>query len=479
LTAVPPPTASLRIPWWVTVLDVLCLVLAALLVRSVLGEGFRLAIGSVVLVSFRSWSRVAVWLAAALVIRHLAWRRVPWHSRVVDWLRRVTARDAVRAAWMPFILSRVLVLAAGYVAVSSIGFAEARSRAVPNDFLDLHVRFDAGWYFRIASVGYDDGHDFNPAVQNTIAFFPGLPLLIRAVAGAIDVDLWTAGVLIVIVSFFFGLVYLYRLARLDLSDDEARASLLLLAFYPFAMCYSAVLTESVFLLAVTAAFFYFRRAAYLKAVPFAFALGLLRPNGFLIAVPLTIVAVVPFARSRGWLPGSADAEAARWTRLIAAIAVAALPLIAMLGHAAYVQSMTGDAFAFVKAQQAWGRGKAELLNVLDARSSMIASEGLAAYARSYPIEILESGAAIVALAAVVPIVLRFGLAYGLFVAMAVLPPFITLGSISLGRYTAPLFPLFLLLGASIPPARRVYWLVAFASLQALLSTLFFTSRPPY
>jgi hypothetical protein len=473
------PRAAVRIPRWVTAVDVLCLVLVALIVRSLLGDGYRVSIGPGLRISFRSWERLALWLAVILAIRHYAWRAIPWQARVLGWMRALTKRPAVRAAWPAFALSRALVFVTGFVAVTSIGFEEPRTRAVASDFVDLYCRFDAAWYFRIAAGGYEDAGAFDPTVQNTIAFFPGLPVLMRGVAPLADVNYWTAGAIVVICAFFLGLAYLYRLARLDLSDEEARTSLMLLALYPFAICYSAVLTESVFLLAVAATFFHFRRDEYWKAAPFALFLGLLRPNGFLISVPLAVLALLPLARSRGWLPGPAEERGLTWMRLTTQIAVACLPIAGMLCYAAYVQSLTGDPFAFVKAQQAWGRGKAELINVLVHRSSMIAAEGLASYLRSYPIEILESAAALFALAAVVPIVLRFGLAYGLFVAIAVLPPFITLGSVSLGRYTAPLFPIFLWLGAAVPARHRAYWFVAFAFGQALLSTLFFTARPPF
>jgi len=248
--------------------------------------------------------------------------------------------------------------------------------------------------------------------------------------------------------------------------------------YPFGMCYSALLTESVFLLAAAASFYHFRREEYLRGGPFALALGFLRPNGFLVAVPLALIVLLPFARSRGWLPGSAGPPVS-WTRLASTLALAALPVVGLICYAAYINSVTGDPFAFLKAQQAWGRGKAELFTVIADRRRMIANEGLTMYLRTFPIEMIESAAAIMALAAVVPIIRRFGLAYGTFVAMAVLPPFITMGSISLGRYTAPLFPIFLWLAAAIPSRQRTYWFVAFAFGQALLSALFFTSRPPY
>jgi len=477
MTVQSPRHDVLRIPRWVTALDVLCLVLAAMMVRALLGDGYRVSIGATIVISLRSWERIAVLVVVLLAIRQFSWRAVPWHVHVFRWMRSASAWAPLKAAWPPFALSRLLVLAAGYVAVTSIGFAEPRSRAAPNDFVDLYARFDAGWYFRIAAAGYEDAGSFDPGVQNTIAFFPGLPLLMRAASALLDVNLWVAGVAIVVGAFVWGLTYLYRLARLDLPEDEARAALMLLALYPFGMCYSAVLTESVFLLAATATFYHLRRNEYWSAAPFALLLGLLRPNGFLIAGPLALIALVPFARRRGWFVGAGKEWRTRSG--VAALAIVMLPVVGMLCYAAYVQSLTGDPFAFVKAQQAWGRGKAELFNVLDARSAMIANQGWASYMRSFPIELLESTAALFALAAVWPIVRRFGLAYGVFVAVAVLPPFITLGSISLGRYTAPLFPLFLWLAAAVPAHHRLYWMVAFGAGQTLLATLFFTARPPY
>jgi hypothetical protein len=371
-----------------------------------------------------------------------------------------------------------MVLLAGYVAVATIGFdVEPHWRALNNDWLDLYARWDSGWYFTIASVGYPD--HFNPQRMNALAFFPGLPLLMRGTGTLLDLNLWTAGIVLVVCGFLLGLTYLYRLAVLDLPPDQARASLMFLAFYPFAFCYSAVLTESLFLLAAVAAFYHFRQGQLVVAGCFGLVVGLLRPNGFLLAGPLALLALVPFARSRGWLPGAPPATGLGWPRLTAQLAAASVPIAGMVAYAAYVNSVTGNPFAWAQAQQAWGRAAAEGWNVLEARSALIASQGFSAYTRSYSVEIIEAAAAFFALAAVWPITRRFGLAYGLLVAMAVLPPLISMGSVSLGRYTAPLFPIFLWLGAAVPAERRPYWYAMFAAGQALLAALFFTWRPPY
>lgn len=459
--------------------DVLSLVLFLVMLRSMLGESYRISLTPELRISLRSWPRIALWLTLLLAVRHALWRVVPWHARVVGWLRSAWNWEPLRAAWAPYLISRLMVLGVAYVAVATLDEIPGQHLLpLKSDLLNLYVRFDAGWYFGIASRGYAEGPDFDPSRQSEIAFFPGLPLLMRAVGILFDLDLWTAGIVVVAAAFLWALTYVYRLARLDLDPDAARASLAFLAFYPFATCYNAILTEAVFLLAAAATFYHFRRHEYFKAGAFGLFVGLLRPNGFLVAVPLGLIALLPFARSRGLLPG-ADTEERTWSRLSLQLAVAALPVVGMLTYAAYVQTLTGDPFSFVAAQQAWGRRTAVLFEVIDNRTDLIASQGVAAYARAYAVEIMEGSAALFALGAVWPIVRRFGLAYGVFVAMAVLPPLISMGTVSLGRYTAPLFPIFLWLGAAVQIERRPYWLAVFAAGQALIATLFFTWRAPY
>ena len=467
-----------RSPWWLTALDALCVVLLALLLRSLLSDRYRISLTPEFRLSLSSSWRLSMWLAALLVVRHVAWRTVPWHLRVFGWIRSVWTSEPLRAAWRPFVASRLTVLIVAYVAVYTIGFTGRQPfRALSNDWLDLYARWDAGWYFGIASVGYPT--QFDPAGRSALAFFPGLPLVMRGAGVLLDINLWVAGILVVTCAFLWALTYAYRLALQDVPPDQARASVLLLAWYPFAVCYSAVLTESLFLLAAAGAFYHFRRSELWKAGLFGLLAGLLRPNGCLLSIPLALAALIPFAKNRGWIPGGRTPGEMRWPTLVAQLAAASVPGIGMLAYAAYVYSLTGNPFAWVEAQQAWGRATAGGLAVLDARLALIETQGLSTYLRSYTIEIIEAVTALFALGATWPIVRRFGLPYGVFVALSVLPPLISMGSVSLGRYTAPLFPIFLWLGAAIPAERRPYWVAVFAAGQALVATLFFTWRAPY
>jgi MYXO-CTERM domain-containing protein len=473
-----PPAAVPFVPWWVTALDVVCLIVLVMLLRTWVGSDAGITTDPGVPPSLSPWPWLLAALAALLAVRRLSWNIVPWPARVAGWLMSMWNAESMRAAWPPFVTSRLAVLVAGYVAVFTIGF-EGRQpwRAIENDWLDLYARWDAGWYFQIASRGYPS--QFDPLRESEIAFFPGLPLLMRGGSLLLDVSPWLAGILVIVVAFLWGLTYLYRLARLDLPPDQAQASLIFLAFYPFAFCYSAILTESVFLLAAVGAFYYFRRDALWKAGLFGLLAGLLRPNGFLLSVPLGLIALIPFARSRGWLPGRPTSAEIAWPALARQLAAASLPIVGMAAYAGYVGSITGNPLSWIDAQQAWGRATAEGLNVAEARRAMIESQGLSSYARSYTVEILEAAAAVFALGAVWPIVRRFGLPYGVFVLLCVVPPLVSMGSVSLGRYTAPLFPIFLWLGTAVAPERRPYWFALFAAGQALLAVLFFTWRPPY
>jgi hypothetical protein len=254
----------------------------------------------------------------------------------------------------------------------------------------------------------------------------------------------------------------------------------LAAFYPFGVFYSALYSESVFLLGAVGAIYHFRRHELVRAAAFGLLAGLSRPNGFLVSSLLGLATVIPVWQAwRGRrLPGGAP-FVVRWPQLMLRLLAASAPVAGMLLFSVYVWTLTGDPFTWTKLQQAWGRSVGYLGPLIGDRVAHYANVGLLAYIEENPSEILNGAAALVGIFAVGPIVRRIGLEYGVFVALCILPPFISAGTISLGRYTAPLFPIFLWLAAAIPAQRRLYWVAAFAAGQALVAALFFSWRPPY
>src|SRR5439155_19099401 len=129
--------------------------------------------------------------------------------------------------------------------------------------------------------------------------FPAFPLAVRVVSlllGGSKAGFFLGATVVSLGAFLGALVYVYLLARDDLDEDRARAALWLLAAYPFACFFGAIYTESLFLLGAAGAFYHFRRGEWLQAGAWGLLVGLTRPNGFFLSVPLVIIALTP------WLP---------------------------------------------------------------------------------------------------------------------------------------------------------------------------------
>ena len=474
-----PEDTPTRIPFWVAALDILTVLAVLLALRVLVGRGIKIQVAEDIRLSLNSVVRPLVAALGLWLVRHWLFRARPLHRRLLDRFGPVWRSPAVRAAWPPFLASRLAVLVVGYVAVVAIGFNPAAPwRVSNNELLNLPARWDSGWYLTVVSRGY--AWDGNPLHESTFAFFPGLPALMSVGSMVTGLSEPQAGFVVVLAAFLWALTYFYRLAREHLNESATQTALLLAAFYPFAVYYCAVYTESVFLLAALGAFWHFRRGQLWRCACFCLLAGLIRPNGFLLGGVLGLIALMDFAKHRGWLRGRAAGETTgSWSELSVRLGVASLPIVAMLGYCAFVYARTGDPFVWMKVQQAWGRNANGLLSLFGNRQELIATYGTYSYVRNYSVEMLEGAAALFALAAAWPITKRFGLPYGVFVVINVLPSLYTIGTTSIGRYTAPLFPIFFWLGATVPESRRPYWLAAFAAGQALVAALFFTWRPPY
>ena len=107
-----------------------------------------------------------------------------------------------------------------------------------------------------------------PGLQQSIAFFPAYPMLVRGVGrifGGYVPGYIAAGMIVSLAAFFGALAYLYVLARDSLGEDEARFALWLTATYPFALFFSAIYAEPLLLLGLVATFYYFTNARFGRA----------------------------------------------------------------------------------------------------------------------------------------------------------------------------------------------------------------------
>jgi len=476
--SLPPPSDAPRgaLPAWARAADALGVAVAGLAVLVAGFGGFRLhVLGS--RMSVTSGSRILVVAAVILLARHAIRRDQPVHLRAWRSIARWWAADEVRAVAPVWAASRLAVLLVGFLAVGTFGYRDggAPFRLYKNEFLDLPARHDAGWYLGIAA----DGYKWDPEVtgQQNIAFMPALPMLMRFGGRLIGGHPLWAGQVLVLAACLWAFVYVYRLARSALGDaDRAAWAVALLAAYPFAVFYSAVYTESIFLLCAAGAFYHVGRGEYLRTAAFALLCGFARPNGFLLAVPIALAALWP-AASAAWFGGASG----RGSRLagalrasLPAMASASAAVLGVLVFSAFIYSMTGRPFAWLEAHAAWGRTFGTWVS--QGPFQELGRGGLYGYTRSQPIDAVNFLAVLGALAAIWPVTRRFGVAYGAFLAVNLIPPLTSGGLLSIGRVTAAMFPAFFWLAALIPARHRAAWLTAFALLQGWGAALFFTWR---
>ena len=354
--------------------------------------------------------RLLVLLAASLAGRHLAWPRPPLSPRVLTATGALAGSVALRRVLAPFLATRIAVLFIGALAVLTIGFPndEPPVRISESEIVNLPLRWDAGWYLDIAVHGYR----WSPAAgeQQNVAFFPAFPTLMSLGAALVNAGnepeglgarltyeryyVWhlTAGLVMALAAFLWALAYVYRLARedLNLDDRSATSAIVLLCAFPFAVFYGAPYSESLFLLATVAAFFHVRRGEWAVTCAWGALAGLTRPNGFVLCVPFALLALGGRARSP-----------------LAWLAVAA-PLGGMAAFSLYLLAYTGNPLAWLDAHAAWGRSAADMDMLLAFPLEFRSGETLYNRTVGDPLLWLDGGAAILALALVVPVTRRLG-----------------------------------------------------------------------
>lgn len=199
---------------------------------------------------------------------------------------------AIRQAWTALWSSRLVVFAAGLLAVITLGTGGGArlvvdpagvSRsfgALGNVLAAPAVRWDAIWYLKIAHAGYTSA----PATR----FFPLYPILVRL--GSMFVgSAAIAGVGISVASLFVGLVIIHRLTVLELGRRTADLTVQLIAFSPLALYFSAVYSEALFLMLSAGTLYCARRRRWALAGVLGGLGALTRVTGILLFVPVLLM----------------------------------------------------------------------------------------------------------------------------------------------------------------------------------------------
>jgi len=371
--------------------------------------------------------------------------------------------------------TRLPILLLGAIAVTIVGTmpaptAEALWRVSSNELVNLQARWDTDFYHQIATVGYR----WDPSVflHQNVVFFPLYPLLMRWGGALLGGHPLLAGTVVSLAAFAGAISLLYRLAVLELGEEKAWPVILLVSTYPFALFYSVVYTESLFLFLTVGAFYAMRRRYLLLAALAGFAAGLTRPNGFWLALPLVWMAATTRSDPSHDVPG--PGSGGRQGRDFAAIVVALAPLAGVAIFSAYLYVRFGDALAWMHGQAAWG---VPLLGRGPAPDPVRTAEDLRLKASEVTVYAGDIAAFFLAAASIVPVARRIGAAYAMWIAINIFPPVAAHLFISLGRFTSVLFPLFFWLALVVPRRRVAYLAGAFAACQAILAVCFYLWRP--
>ena len=478
-------TRAAALPRWAAWLDALALACLIVGIALALAPGrVRLDLGFGVLSLGTAWRAL---LLAVLIggVRHWRLPRPHVGERAIGWWRGLGTPDVVLSARM-LLTTRLPILLVGLAATLIIGLPQPVQRISPDPVRDLPARWDATWYMEIARSGYRYDGEVGRDEQQTVAFFPLYPMLIRTLAAFTTpprgptmgyaeyiemrlVHLAWCGLVISLLAFAGALVVLYRWAQLLAGTDAAAGTIVLLSTYPFAVFFSAAYTEALFLLLVSGACYAFERGRLPLAGAAGLLAGLTRPNGVMLSVALLVLALAP--RHRAGREGMA--------RTIGSVATAAMPAVGLLLYCAYLYGLTGNPLAWMEAQAAWGREYDATARYYGSIWRTVADDGVLGYLRARPDDAAEAAAALFSFALVPAVWRRIGPAYAVFMLANLLPPLVQGGLLSVGRLTSTLFPQFLALALLVPAERRTGWIIGFSIAQGLVASVFFTWRSLY
>ena len=149
-----------------------------------------------------------------------------------------------------------------------------------NTALALWQRFDANWYLKIATQGYD-GSD------GSTVYFPVYPMLIRLLSYLVHPML--AALLISNLALIGMLVLLYRLVSNRTDDSTAHRTLIYFLVFPTSFFLTATYTESLFLFFTLGSLTFASQRKWSWSILCGTLAALMRLQGVLLVFPLAYI----------------------------------------------------------------------------------------------------------------------------------------------------------------------------------------------
>lgn len=290
------------------------------------------------------------------------------------------------------------------------------------------ANFDGEHFMALAQFGYQ---------EYTQAFFPLYPWIISLsnnIPGDRLVILAKTGLLLSSVSFLAALAFFYKLLRIDYTSRFSLGVIFLLLAFPTSFYFDALYSESLFLMLICAAFYFFRTKHYFWASMLGFLACTTRVFGVLIFISFLIdlfVYKIPFKKSF-------------WIILI--------PL-GLVSYMAYLYYSVGDPLAFYNLQLIVGeqheRGVVLFPQIIYRYVKILFNSDLTPLLTTVILELI-AGILFFALP-IVGYFKKIRLSYLFFAFFGYLLPTIQGSFSSLPRYVLVLFPSFIVLALMLKP----------------------------
>ena len=345
---------------------------------------------------------------------------------------------------LPFAVTRLIWVLVGYFAYGNYAVNPSYEKYYEQGFfltkyfiLDIFARWDSRWYLSIIRDGYQPSADLTQFYSN-MAFFPLYPYLVKSL-GWLGLDLPNAfyilvGLLLSNLLFILGAALLYRLVVVELGLDAGSAgrALGLVFVFPAGFFFGSFYTESLFLFLAVLGFTFALREQWLGAGITAALAVLTRSQGAALLLALAWL----YMEKRGW----------RWREIRPSVGWFALAPLALSAHFFQLYLLSGRPFAVFDAMSAWGR--------------------ISVYNLSEPLRTLQGAKLDVFKIDLVLFLLFFicslfilwkwkWKAFGIFALLLCFLPVYTGLLVSVSRYMAIIFPVFILLGEKLKD-RRAY-----------------------
>ncbi|MGL5866293.1 MAG: mannosyltransferase family protein [Dermatophilaceae bacterium] len=268
-------------------------------------------------------------------------------------LRAKPDRDPTATAWWSLAPQERRVLGWWLATRLASFWVAAHAAWLLGDTLEPYLgrwdQWDAELFIHIAQHGYDgdperQGGKAEP--QYYEAFFPGLPLALRAVHLVIP-NWQLAGLLISFAAGAVAMVALFRIADREFGPDVASRAVIALCLSPMAVFLAAGYSEALFMAFAFTAWLCAKQGRWGVSVILAACASTTRITGLYLALALLVEYLTATDRRPPLF---------RSARSLAELALMAVPVLPVVAYFGYLYARTGDfLYFFVVQREGWGR----------------------------------------------------------------------------------------------------------------------------